>query len=222
MSPKARFTALLLWPLVLTLSGHMPAAAAPTSLTVKWTATGDDGTLGTATRYDLRFTTRVLNATTFTAARAATGLPVPHAPGTLETYTLTGLAADSTYFIAIESVDDAGNRSPISNVLIRPSGILAVEVDSTRDSFTQPWPNPATRWVKLSLNLSRAADAQASVYDISGRHIRTLARGWHSAGAVPLSWDLADEQGRRVSPGAYVIQAGALGRQWTRRVVVVD
>jgi hypothetical protein len=189
---------------------------------MKWTATGDDRLIGTATSYDLRFTTATLNSLTFRFAKAATGVPKPHASGTLETYTLTGLATDSTYYIAIEAIDDAGNRSTISNVLVRPSGVLAVEVDSTRDSFTEPWPNPATHSVQLSLNLSRAAYAEARIYDISGRSIRSLAQGWHGAGAVPLAWDLTDERGRRVAPGAYVLQASALGHRWTRRVVVVN
>jgi chitodextrinase len=82
-----------------------------------WTAI-DDGSLGTFASYDLRYSTSpISDDTSFNAAAQATGEPTPKAPGGAETFTLTGLAGSTTYWIAIKAVDYGGNRSPLSNVL---------------------------------------------------------------------------------------------------------
>jgi hypothetical protein len=221
MSQKVRFIVFLLGSLLLTVFGREPVEAAPTYVRLQWTAPGDDSLTGKATRYDLRYATGSMSAASFNAARAAPGLPIPQSPGSHESYTLSGLAPDSTYFIAIKTVDDAGNWSAISNIFIRDYRLLAVEDDGSQVAFTEPWPNPAHNSIRLSLHLPRTATTQIHVFDIMARRVRTLESGWRGPGAVPVSWDLRDEQGRRVSPGAYLIVASALGRQWVRRVVVI-
>ena len=60
---------------------------ATTSLSLEWTAPGDDGAVGTAFSYDLRYATSSINDATFGAALQATGLPAPAPSGTLEGFT---------------------------------------------------------------------------------------------------------------------------------------
>ena len=83
-----------------------------------WTAPADDlGAGGAATLYDLRYSTSSIDDTaTFLAATAAGGLPVPGAPGTQQTVTVTGLGTD-TYYFALRSRDADGNWSAISNIV---------------------------------------------------------------------------------------------------------
>lgn len=107
MSPKPRITLLLLWPLLSTVFGFTQASATTLSVALSWSAPGDDGWNGRATRYDLRYSTRVITSATFNSARAASGLPTPKLPGGRETYTLRGLAPESTYYAVIKTVDDA-------------------------------------------------------------------------------------------------------------------
>jgi len=221
MPQKPRTVAFLLWLLPLALPSVPPAAGA-SSVILHWTAPGDDGRSGRATGYDLRYSTRSAVVLAFTSATSATGLPVPRSPGSLETYTLTGLAADSTYYVAIKTIDDAGNRSVLSNLFIRPAPSLDVEHVESEAGIAEPWPNPAHSTIQLSIRLPRAAATQVQVYDVAARRIRSLDQEWHGAGAIPVRWDLRDEQGRRVSPGAYIIRVRALGKEWTRRVVVDD
>jgi hypothetical protein len=147
---------------------------------------------------------------------------VPKLPGSLETYSLTGLAAESTYYVAIETIDEVGNRSARSNLFIRPPSSLDVEQVKSEAGIAGPWPNPTHSTMQLSIRLPLAAATQVHVYDIAARRIRTLDQGWHGAGAIPVAWDLRDEQGRRVSSGAYIIRVKALGKEWIRRLVVED
>jgi len=192
-------------------------------VTLKWTAPGDDGRAGRATRYDLRYSTKLITLANFSAARVAKNLPTPSAAGTTESYTLSGLASDTTYFIAIRTVDDGGNWSGLSNVKARPGVFLAAVDDSAGElTFAEPWPNPAHHGVNLVFRLTQSGEAKVDVFDVSGRHVTSLASGWQSAGPVALKWNLTSDAGQPVASGNYVLLARAGGRTWTRRLVVLQ
>lgn len=87
------------------------------SITVRWTAPGDDGTTGTASSYDIRYSTSTITTSNWGSASQATGEPAPAAPGTQQTYTLGSLSGSQTYYVAIRTTDDRGNVSLISNVV---------------------------------------------------------------------------------------------------------
>jgi FlgD Ig-like domain len=90
-----------------------------TFVALTWTAPGDDSTAGQASAYDLRYSTASIDDTNFYLAPSATGsVPSPSASGETEYYEqATGLAANTWYWFALKSVDEAGNWSVISNVL---------------------------------------------------------------------------------------------------------
>lgn len=87
------------------------------SLVVSWTAAGDDGNVGAAASYDLRISLSPIDESNFDAATPVAEMPAPATNGTRQRITVRGLTRGTTYFFAIKSVDDAGNRSDISNVL---------------------------------------------------------------------------------------------------------
>ncbi len=86
---------------------------------VGWTATGDDGNVGTADWYDLRYSTLPITGSNFENARQAVGEPNPLPSGSVEEYTVGGLNPSETYYFAVKAMDEANNPSPLSNV---PSG----------------------------------------------------------------------------------------------------
>ena len=87
-----------------------------TSLSMRWTAPGDDGATGTATSYDIRYSTSAITTGNWGSASLATGEPVPAAAGTTQTFTLTGLTSGRAYYVAIRTTDNVGNVSGLSNV----------------------------------------------------------------------------------------------------------
>ena len=94
------------------------AAVAQSTDTVRltWTAPGDDGSTGTAASYDVRYASSPIStAADFTAATAASGEPAPSVAGTGETFDVTGLTANRTYFFAVMTDDEVPNRSGLSN-----------------------------------------------------------------------------------------------------------
>jgi Fibronectin type III domain len=88
-----------------------------TSISLRWTAPGDDGTTGTATTYDIRYSTTAITSSNWGSALQATGEPAPAVAGTVQTFTLPGLGGSQTYYVAIKTTDDAGNVSLLSNVV---------------------------------------------------------------------------------------------------------
>ena len=97
--------------------------AAPDSVTLRWTAVGDDSLSGTAAAYDLRMADAPITESSWSAATALSGLPAPLASGTAQQVTVRGLTAGSTYYFALRVRDDAGNWSGVSNV-VRWDGVL--------------------------------------------------------------------------------------------------
>ncbi len=87
-----------------------------TTATLSWAATGDDSLTGTATSYDIRYSTAPITLTNWSSATTVTGEPAPAAPGTVQTYVVRGLAREGTYYFAIRASDEAGNISALSNV----------------------------------------------------------------------------------------------------------
>jgi len=102
-----------------TLPVEALAQSAWNSVQLTWTAAGDDSLIGTASQYDLRYSTALITAANFSSATAVTGEPVPAVAGTGQSHTVTGLLPATTYWFAIKSADDAGNWSPVSNVVSR-------------------------------------------------------------------------------------------------------
>ncbi len=93
--------------------------ATATTISLSWAAPGDDGTTGTATSYDIRYSTSVITLANWGSATQATGEPAPASSGTTQTFTLSGLQGSRTYYVAIRTTDEVGNISGLSNVINR-------------------------------------------------------------------------------------------------------
>jgi len=86
-----------------------------TTVSLGWTAVGDDSLTGTAATYDVRYSTSPITAANWTSATQATGEPAPGPPGTSQTFTVTGLSRQTTYYFRLVVSDEAGNPSALSN-----------------------------------------------------------------------------------------------------------
>ncbi len=94
----------------------MTAVSTANSVTVQWTAPGDDGVVGQATRYDLRYASTPITDQTFAAASVVPNVSVPRATGQAESFTVTGLSSAATYYFALKTADEVPNWSPLSNI----------------------------------------------------------------------------------------------------------
>lgn len=104
-------------------------ASGTTWMTLAWTAPGDDGGEGRATRYDLRYRTSPFGASAWDSLLTVAEEPPPQAAGTVERMTLYGLAPATPHFFALRSYDEANNASPVSNVAADTTGRASWIVD---------------------------------------------------------------------------------------------
>jgi chitodextrinase len=123
------------------------------SVVMNWTSTGDDGNVGTSTSYDLRYSTSLITSGNWASATQVSGEPIPQVASSSETMTVSGLAPSTTYYFAIEAIDDAGNISPLSNVITfttlvstdttAPSAITSLTASSpTQTTVLLSWTSP--------------------------------------------------------------------------------
>jgi hypothetical protein len=195
------------------------------SVGLQWTAPGDDGMVGTASQYDLRWSLTPITAANFAAAIRVTNTPPPVASGNRQTFTVTGLLPNTSYYFALKTADERANWSAISNVIQRTTGGTTVGVDDPAPlvlSFSTPYPNPARSSVRMTVTMPTSGDAVVQAFDISGRLVQTIARGPLPAGRTELRWQLDDPTGRSVPAGAYIVLARIGGQSFTRRVTVVS
>jgi hypothetical protein len=85
------------------------------SISLAWTATGDDANQGTCTSYDMRICTDPINSSNWDVIGQLTGEPTPSAAGMTDSMTVRGLKKDSIYYFALNACDEAGNWSGMSN-----------------------------------------------------------------------------------------------------------
>lgn len=86
------------------------------SITLTWTASGDDGLIGKANSYDIRYSTSLITEANFGQATKVVGEPKPQSQGSTETFRVTGLSYSTTYYFALKVLDNVGNSSGLSNV----------------------------------------------------------------------------------------------------------
>src|SRR5690349_4679797 len=82
------------------------------SVQVRWTAVGDDGTDGTASTQELRYKSGAacpITELNFFTGTVAAGLGAPQTSGSAESFTVNGLSGDTAYCFMLKVADEAGN-----------------------------------------------------------------------------------------------------------------
>ena len=131
-----------------------------TTVTLSWTAPGNDGDTGTASQYHLRYATSLLSEQTWNTATEVAGVPAPQTAGSKETFAVTALAA-GLYYFGLKTVDGAGNWSVLSNV-VADSTRVQIPVRLTTSSGGQGARSPA--WSPDGRNIAFWADWSGGAY----------------------------------------------------------
>ena len=82
-----------------------------------------------------------------------------------------------------------------------PSGAIAGDWNL---SSRRVYPNPFTEGTTFQLTMPKSAHIRVSVYDLLGRHVRTLIDGVWGQGEYPVPWDGKDLNGVAVPAGIYI------------------
>lgn len=93
-----------------------------------------------------------------------------------------------------------------TNSLILICALLAAASLAIPQTAHAVWPNPFSQGQEpvFQLTMPKTAKIKIEVFDIVGRHIRTLFEGEHPEGNYDIKWDAKDESQTDVPPGIYI------------------
>ena len=127
-------------------------------------------------------------------------------------------AAGAPFVYKLTAIDAHGNESPVATLI--PSGALAVgDAPALRTHLELASANPARGPIALRFGLTTSGRANLTIYDASGRRMRTLATGTREPGEYALTWDGHNEEGQSVPAGLYFARFEAQGFEQTLRIV---
>lgn len=97
-----------------TVTDLLASPAGPFSLSLSFSATGDNANAGHARAYDIRYAPTPLTEETWAAATPYQNAYRPAAAGARELLRLTGLSPATTYHVGIKALDERGNVSGLA------------------------------------------------------------------------------------------------------------
>jgi hypothetical protein len=155
------------------------ASSTETTVTLGWTAPGDDAATGTAASYDMRYSTSLITSANWASATQATGEPTPLVAGTSQTMTISGLNMETKYYFALKTSDEVPNQSTLSNVVntttpdqTAPAAVANLSVASkTHNSATLSWTAPG----------DNGSTGTATSYDVRYSTAAITTANWASA-----------------------------------------
>ena len=164
-------------------AGLITSDSTSNSITIHWTAPGDDSTSGTASQYDIRYSTSNITNANWNSATQVAGEPTPHVAGTAESMVITGLLPSTVYYFAIKAADEVPNWSALSNIAqsstapenIPPANISSLAISNpTGSSLRLTWIAPG----------DDSTSGTASQYDIRYSTSPITEANWNSATQV--------------------------------------
>jgi len=179
------------------------AAGGDSSLTLAWTASGDDGTSGRPAFYRIRLAESVLDSAAFEAAPYGVDAPATTDPGGRERATVAGLPRGRTLWVALRAVDAAGNASALSNAIAPVVGRLA------RVSGVAVLPSRSPSRVPVELEwrgdpTGSGGRQTLTIYDVAGRVQKAMTLPPDPSGVA--SWDGRTRDGAESPPGIYFVR----------------
>jgi len=90
--------------------------------------------------------------------------------------------------------------SPPAGPLMSVAGGAAAPTGFT---LLQNYPNPFNPSTTIGFSVPQSGPALLEIYDVTGRHVRTLISGQVAAGHHTVQWDGKDERGSSVGSGVY-------------------
>ncbi|MFH0777531.1 MAG: family 43 glycosylhydrolase [Candidatus Eisenbacteria bacterium] len=158
--------------------------------------------------------------------------PLPHE--TAYIWTIPDTPSESC-LVRVTVYDYSGNASSdVSDSLFTIVQYIGVDEESVGASpqhrlmLGLEGPNPFAGQASLGLSLPGSlagSEFSLDVFDVAGRHVRTLLAGICPAGGMSrqLIWDAGDQRGARVSSGVYVLLLRANGKPLlTKKLVLLQ
>ena len=166
-----------------------------------------------------------------------TGFPLPgEGSATTLAEIVTGLTVDTLYRwrVRVATRSPYFPRSPWMSLAtttptvaqFRTGGLPISSVDeevfSPAAGSLRIEPNPVRGSATIAFELSRQANIDIGLYDLTGRRVDTLAHGSHSAGEHLLDWNSRVNTDRPLRTGIYFIRVSGAGISLRSQLILID
>jgi hypothetical protein len=121
--------------------------------------------------------------------------------------------ADASCYANVASQTSASFQGP--PVGVGPGAVASVL------RLAPPLPNPMRSECAIEYTVPVAGAVSLDVYDLRGRHVRTLASGPHRAGSNRVVFDGRDDRGADLAPGVFFVRLSRGIEQTHRRLVLL-
>ncbi len=124
------------------------------TISLSWTAPGDDESVGTSTEYIIKYATSTIASSTWDSAIDISGEPAPLVASSSESMTISDLEINQTYYFALKSKDESDNLSEISNITnASPSAlgdsVIISEIQLGTREFVELY-NPTSQTINMT------------------------------------------------------------------------
>jgi hypothetical protein len=173
------------------------SASSETEVLLTWTAPGDDGLIGTASQYDIRYMPWRSAGFNWSDATSVIGEPVPKPGGEPDSFIVDGLDPETNYYFAMMTSDEVPNVSEVSNVAFALGYFV----------YLLFIPNPVHIGNEVEVHF-KASTSNVVINVLAYRHqppeyyiIKHLVDNTFPPGTNVVKWDLTDDEGDPVSWG---------------------
>jgi hypothetical protein len=122
----------------------------------------------------------------------------------------TGSLAIDTSMVVLDMPYDGINYCSdhlgVMTIFKRGHSKTTIEPSTDTHTLLPPRPNPSSTMTSFPFNLSHDSKVLISIYDLMGRHIRTIEDGRRAAGAGRSIWDFKDSRGLIVPSATYIVR----------------
>jgi hypothetical protein len=194
------------------------ASGTDSTLTLSWTASGDDGDVGRPAYYRLRYAEAPLDSAAFAVATQGEDVAASASGGQRESHVLRGLPRGKRLWIGMRAVDTAGNFSALSNIVAPFVGRLASKSGVALLPSRQPSPAPVDiEWQGDPAFVN--GQQNIDIFDVGGRLVQTI---WlpHVASGIAI-WDGLNLNGVAMRSGVYFGRLTSGPHHATTRLVML-
>ena len=207
---------------------HITAyTTSPRTVTLYWTPSGDDGTVGQATGYSVR---KRLGEEITEANWETSTIVGDMLPGTTDHITVTDLSGNGFWYFALKATDEECLTTDVSNndcIKFSPSPLALCDPGKPAPreehtparselAITAVGSNPtAEGGVELSFTLANGSPATLGVFDAAGRRVEARDLSHLGPGVNSL------RIGARLATGHYWVRIEQGDRSATREVIVI-
>jgi len=180
---------------------------------------------------------RVVSGATAPTIHEATAASAEHSRlGTLTATALAGvvLAADESMTVLTSSLPEPA-AGTTRHWYLRVTGEHDAEVGSStrasqghdedpaqlRFALQSVRPNPSHGHMTLSFTTPREGSVKLEAFDLIGRRVASMVQEVARPGRHELAWEAKGQDGRRLSPGTYVVRLSLGGARVERKVLVM-